>query len=145
MSLTGWVGGIAALEGASICAEATTLPAYPLRMRKPPDQCHHQYPRGVNPGDAITKDSYRQASLLMNQGVLAELADGTGGTLFRNNNNLEAGLASLLAGPQYLYLLAFSTADQQKVSVNASGRPVPANIPHYPNKIPIKYLLNYGK
>jgi hypothetical protein len=64
----------------------------------------------VNPGDAITKDSYRQASLLMNQGVLAELADGTGGTLFRNNNNLEAGLASLLAGPQYLYRLAFSTA-----------------------------------
>jgi VWFA-related protein len=65
--------------------------------------------RAVNPGASATTGNYRQAAILLSQSVLAELADGSGGTLFHNNNNFEAGLASLFTGPEYLYLLAFST------------------------------------
>ena len=40
--------------------------------------------------------------------VLAELAAGTGATLFQNNNDLDAGFARLVSAPEYYYLLAFS-------------------------------------
>ena len=40
--------------------------------------------------------------------VMAELADGTGGTFFRNSNDLEGGLRSLTQAPEYVYLLEFS-------------------------------------
>jgi VWFA-related protein len=40
--------------------------------------------------------------------VMAELAAGTGATLFQNNNDLDAGFARLVSAPEYYYLLAFS-------------------------------------
>jgi VWFA-related protein len=40
--------------------------------------------------------------------VMAELAAGTGATLFQNSNDLDAGFARLSAAPEYYYLLAFS-------------------------------------
>jgi VWFA-related protein len=40
--------------------------------------------------------------------VLGELADGTGGTFFHNDNGLKEGLNLLAARPQYLYVLGFS-------------------------------------
>jgi hypothetical protein len=40
--------------------------------------------------------------------VLAELADGTGGTFFHNDNDLKAGLNLLAARPEYIYVLGFS-------------------------------------
>jgi VWFA-related protein len=40
--------------------------------------------------------------------VLAELADGTGGTFFHNDNDLKQGLNSLAARPEYVYVLGFS-------------------------------------
>jgi VWFA-related protein len=40
--------------------------------------------------------------------VLAELASGTGATIFQNNNDLDAGFARLVSAPEYYYLLAFS-------------------------------------
>jgi VWFA-related protein len=78
---------------------------------------------------ALLQTPYRQASMTSSEMVMAELADGTGGTYFHNNNNLEAGLSNLLAGPEYLYLLAFSTAHVKsngfyhnlKVKVNQNG------------------------
>ena len=78
---------------------------------------------------ARLQSPYRQASMTSSEMVMAELADGTGGTYFHNNNNLEAGLSTLLAGPEYLYLLAFSTANMKsngayhnlKVKVNQDG------------------------
>ena len=39
--------------------------------------------------------------------TLDELADGTGGTPFRNNNDLFAGFNSLAAPPEYIYYLGF--------------------------------------
>ena len=46
-----------------------------------------------------------------NKQVMEEFADGTGGTFFRNNNDLQGGLASLVAGPEYKYLLELSLSD----------------------------------
>ena len=40
--------------------------------------------------------------------VMAVLADGTGGTFFHNNNDLQGGLRTLTAGPEYRYLLEVS-------------------------------------
>jgi VWFA-related protein len=46
-----------------------------------------------------------------NKQVMAEFADGTGGTFFRNNNDLQGGLTGLAAGPEYKYLLELSVND----------------------------------
>ena len=40
--------------------------------------------------------------------VMAELADGTGGTYFHNINDLDSGFKNLTAAPEYLYLLELS-------------------------------------
>ena len=64
-----------------------------------------------------------------NEYLMSELADGTGGTYFRHSNDLEGGLESLAAGPEFLYLLEFSLQDvkanssyhQLKVEVAGSG------------------------
>jgi VWFA-related protein len=44
----------------------------------------------------------------LNEDVMSELADGTGGAFFHNSNDLESGLKILAQGPEYLYLLEFS-------------------------------------
>jgi VWFA-related protein len=42
------------------------------------------------------------------QDVLGELADGTGGAFFHNDNGLKEGLNLLAARPEYVYVLGFS-------------------------------------
>jgi VWFA-related protein len=54
------------------------------------------------------KAEYRRTSMSSNENVMAELADGTGGTYFHNSNDLEGGFNRLVGGPEYLYLLEFS-------------------------------------
>lgn len=66
--------------------------------------------------------------------VLAELADGTGGTFIHNSNDLEGGLRRLTAGPEYLYLLEIPMTDVKadgtyhslKVKVDRRGAEVQA-------------------
>jgi VWFA-related protein len=41
-------------------------------------------------------------------GVLADLAYGTGGTYFHNNNDLDEGLRRTADAPEYVYVLGFS-------------------------------------
>jgi len=53
---------------------------------------------GPNPG-------YRRTEMRLAQDSMAELADGTGGTFFHNSNDLAAGLKSLAAAPESVYLL----------------------------------------
>jgi VWFA-related protein len=43
-----------------------------------------------------------------NEDVMSELAEGTGGKFFHNNNDLENGLKTLAAAPEVVYLLAIS-------------------------------------
>jgi len=54
------------------------------------------------------KTSYRVASQAAQGQILAELADGTGGTIFRNRNDLDQGLHQAVVAPAVSYLLAFS-------------------------------------
>jgi VWFA-related protein len=91
-------------------------------------------PGGLDPSTTSIEDQYRQFSMLFDENVMAELADGTGGTFFHNNNNLEAGFSGLVAVPEYLYLLAYSTANMKpngayhglKVKVNQPGLTIQA-------------------
>jgi VWFA-related protein len=53
----------------------------------------------------------RRDSMRLNEDVMAELADGTGGTYFHNSNDLEGGFQKLTAGPEYVYLLELSLED----------------------------------
>ncbi|HVU47625.1 MAG TPA: VWA domain-containing protein [Terracidiphilus sp.] len=50
-------------------------------------------------------------SMQVSQGVLSELAAGTGGRFFHDNNDLQGGLEKLAAAPEYLYLLEVSLQD----------------------------------
>jgi VWFA-related protein len=47
-------------------------------------------------------------SMSQSEAVMAELADGTGGTFFHNSNDLVGGFKSLTVAPEFLYLLEFS-------------------------------------
>ena len=53
----------------------------------------------------------RLAAMEESENAMAELAYGTGGTFYHNNNDLENGLKSVAAAPQYLYLLQVSLKD----------------------------------
>ncbi len=43
--------------------------------------------------------------------MLEELADGTGGIFFHNNNDIDEGFKRVAASPEYSYTLAFSPHD----------------------------------
>jgi VWFA-related protein len=51
---------------------------------------------------------HHRETMKLNENVMAELADGTGGTYFHNRNDLEGGFKSLTQAPEYVYLLVFS-------------------------------------
>jgi VWFA-related protein len=73
-------------------------------------------------------------SMSLNEDVMAEFADGTGGTFFHNSNDLEGGLQKLTAVPEYVYLLELSlenvrqdgTYHRLKVKVEQDGLKVQA-------------------
>ncbi len=54
------------------------------------------------------KSSYRVAAQLVQQDVLAQLADGTGGKFFHNRNDVDEAMREAGAAPAYTYLLGFS-------------------------------------
>ena len=54
------------------------------------------------------KASYRVSSQFAQSEILAQLAEGTGGTNFRNRNDLDQGMRQAVAAPAISYLLAFS-------------------------------------
>jgi VWFA-related protein len=60
-----------------------------------------------HPGTAERLASQRE---LVAASVLSELAQGTGGELFHNNNDLKAGFGALAGSPVY-YVLAFAPSD----------------------------------
>jgi VWFA-related protein len=51
---------------------------------------------------------YDRASASAQADVLAEMAYGTGGNFFQNNNDLDEGFRRLAVAPEYYYLLGFS-------------------------------------
>jgi VWFA-related protein len=54
------------------------------------------------------KSMYRVSAQLAQEDVLAQLADGTGGTFFHNRNDVDEGLKEAGAAPAMTYLLGFS-------------------------------------
>jgi VWFA-related protein len=53
-------------------------------------------------------DPIRLAAMTRAEGVMSELADGTGGVFFHNNNDLRAGFKSLTDAPEVVYMLELS-------------------------------------
>ena len=54
------------------------------------------------------KQQYDRAAASAQADVLAELAYGTGGSFFQNNNDLNEGVRQLAGAPEYIYILGFS-------------------------------------
>jgi len=67
---------------------------------------------GSSAHDLITGGhaEYQRNAMNLNEDVMAEFANGTGGTYFHNSNDLAGGMRSLAEVPEYLYLLEFSPA-----------------------------------
>jgi VWFA-related protein len=57
---------------------------------------------------ANNKSRYQQEAATAESDVLGELADGTGGTFFHNNNDLQQGFRQTGATPEFMYVLGFS-------------------------------------
>jgi VWFA-related protein len=80
--------------------------------------------RGTNRAEQ-TAVQYRGYSAVLNEDVMAELADGTGGTYFHNSNDLQGGLQELTVAPEYVYLLELSL---QKVKADGSYHPLKVKV-----------------
>jgi VWFA-related protein len=74
--------------------------------------------------------------------VMAELADGTGGTYFHNSNDLQGGFQALTAVPEYVYLLELSLQNVKqdgsyhslKVKVDKDGLTLKARLGYFAPK-----------
>jgi VWFA-related protein len=74
--------------------------------------------------------AYKTLSDTQESAVLDELADGTGGVFFHNNNDLGEGFRRVAASPEYSYVLGFSPKDLKndgrfhklKVTVNNGAK-----------------------
>jgi VWFA-related protein len=59
------------------------------------------------------KSAFIRENQLQNENVLAELAYGTGGTYFHNNNDLGLGFRRLASPPEFVYILGFSPRNEK--------------------------------
>ncbi len=90
------------------------------------------------------KSEYLRSSMTQGENIMAELADGTGGTFVHNTNDLSGGLKSLSSPPQYLYVLEFHSRDLKhnntyhrlKVRVTRKGVRVQARKGYFASKLP---------
>jgi len=64
--------------------------------------------RTSTPGFLILKQQYDRDAASAQADVLAEMAHGTGGAFFQNNNDLDEGFRRLATAPEYYYILGFS-------------------------------------
>jgi VWFA-related protein len=96
--------------------------------------------RTINISVQNQKLQYDRESARQSSDVLAEFADGTGGTFVQNTNDLVAGFKEVAASPEYYYVLGFSPQNLKldgsyhtvKVSLkNSSGLTVKARIGYY--------------
>ena len=61
-----------------------------------------------NAATLTLRTRYQEDGIRMEGDVLAELADGTGGNWFHDNNDLGEGFKRTAAAPEYYYVLGFS-------------------------------------
>jgi hypothetical protein len=62
----------------------------------------------INPSTANIKTDYERQTALANMDVLAELADDTGGSFFKDNSDFAGGLKLVATQPDYIYVLGFA-------------------------------------
>jgi VWFA-related protein len=85
---------------------------------------------------------YHSDTMNLDEDVMSELADGTGGTYFHNSNDLEGGLKSLTQAPEIVYLLELSpenvkpdgTYHHLRVKVDRDGLKLQARRGYYASK-----------
>ena len=83
-----------------------------------------------------------RASMALDEDVMAELADGSGGMYFHNSNDLEGGFKELATAPEYVYVLELSldndnldgTYHRLKVKVDRDGLQVQARRGYFSRK-----------
>jgi VWFA-related protein len=68
------------------------------------------------------------AAATVDADVLAELADGTGGTFFHNNNDLVEGFRRVAAAPEFFYVLGFTP---QNLKLDGTFHARKTNESHY--------------
>jgi VWFA-related protein len=78
------------------------------------------------------KATYAVAAQLEQEDVLAQLADGTGGTFFHNRNDVDEGLRQAGAAPGMTYLLGFSP---QNLKLDGSLHTLKVSFVHKTNYI----------
>jgi VWFA-related protein len=98
----------------------------------------------------------RSESTLLGEDVMAELADGSGGSYFHNSNDLEAGFKYLASAPEYVYMLELAPDHVKKnggyhllkVKVNRDGLRIQARrgyfAPHSEQNIAAKDKATEG-
>lgn len=59
-------------------------------------------------GSLVVRSQYQSLSAKLEEDVLAEIAYGTGGVFFHNNNDLVEGFKRVAARPEFVYVLGFS-------------------------------------
>jgi VWFA-related protein len=82
------------------------------------------------PGEQGILDSLRLVGQNLENNVLVELSDGTGGIAFRDSNDLDAGLREMAAAPEGYYLLGYAPQNLKtdghyhslKVSLNTKAK-----------------------
>jgi VWFA-related protein len=81
---------------------------------------------GSTRSEQTTARHHRTDSVAAEQ-IMAELADGTGGTYFHNSNDLEGGFRILTVVPEYIYLLEISL---DNVKQDGSYHPLKVKVNH---------------
>jgi len=92
------------------------------------------------------ESDYHRNTMTFAENVMAELADGTGGTYFHNSNDLQSGLQRLTAAPEYVYILELSLGNVKmdgtyhplKVKVNRNGLSLQARRGYFAPQLPKK-------
>jgi VWFA-related protein len=69
--------------------------------------------RVLSTGTITDKIPYQAAETLMQTDVVANLADGTGGTFYHGTNDFDEGFARVAATPEFRYVLAFTPGDMK--------------------------------
>jgi VWFA-related protein len=80
-------------------------------------------------GSLQLQSGFRSASMSIEEDAMGELAEGTGGAFFHNNNDLNGGLRSLVQAPECVYVLELAvdnaksdrTYHRLKVRVDRDG------------------------
>jgi VWFA-related protein len=67
--------------------------------------------RAISTTSMTQRTLFDASAQLAQQDILEELASGTGGSFFHNDNGLEEGLDDLTRQPEYIYLLGFAPSD----------------------------------